>query len=42
MVSPDPDVVGDDAMGDQEIRTALDRYWTASDAGDRDAAYFAS
>jgi hypothetical protein len=32
-------VIGDDVMGDQETRAALDRHWAASAAGDQDAEH---
>jgi ketosteroid isomerase-like protein len=33
------DVIGDDVMGDQETRAALDRHWAASAAGDQDTEH---
>ncbi|MFJ5213743.1 nuclear transport factor 2 family protein [Streptomyces sp. NPDC088354] len=38
-ISSDTAVIGGNAMGDRETRTALDRHWAASAAGDQDAEH---
>ncbi|MDN3357750.1 nuclear transport factor 2 family protein [Actinomadura sp. DC4] len=37
--SPDGRAIGDDVVGDQEIRAALDRHWAASASGDQDVEH---